>query len=198
MIQEWRQTWNVPDAPFLYVELHGWLPRQTRPVEQDQWPNQRDAQRAALRLPNTYAVSAIDILTPEEGIFQIHPGNKQLAGQRLCLAAMANVYGAKEMEWSGPVYRSAEFDKGAIVVRFDHAHGLKTRDGGALKGFAVAGADRQFVWAEARIDGETVCLTSSVARPVAVRYGWANYPLGNLDNAAGLPAFAFRSDQWNL
>jgi len=221
LIQEWRQLWGADKAPFLFVELHGWLAPQKNAVEEDSWPNLRDAQRAALQLPATYEVSAIDILDEGDSVWTIHPPNKQQTGHRLFLSALANVYGAKNIEWSGPVYRSATFAGNEAKIAFDHAgSGLSVKaeerkapppeagtaapnfvvlQKGELKGFALAGADHQWHAAKARIDGASVTLSSDeVPTPVAARYDWANNPNGNLYNNAGLPAFPFRTDQWNL
>ncbi len=201
LIQEWRHLWGEDDAPFLFVELANFMPRQTRPSEDDLWPALRDAQHAALRLSNTYEISTIDILPDEEGFYNIHPKNKQLAGHRLYLAAIANVYGEKNLVWIGPTYRLVDFKGILATVTFDQiGSGLTAKDGGELKGFALAGSDRHFSWAdEAEIHGNTVVVNSKeVANPVAVRYGWANNPIGNLYNLEGLPAFPFRSDDWNL
>ncbi len=168
------------------------------PVEDATWPALRDAQHAALRLHNTYMVSTIDIL-PTDDAGSIHPPHKQLAAHRLFLTAMANVYGKKDLEWSGPMFRSATFEDGKAVVTFDHAEGLKAKGGGELKGFAICGNDRKWHWADATIHGDTVVLSSKdVPHPIAVRYDWANNPIGNLYNAAGLPTPPFRSDHWLL
>jgi len=197
LIEEWRQKWGDEKLPFLFVELHGWLNPQSRAVEEDTWPDLRDAQREGLRLPDTYEVSSIDVLGTDS-IWTIHPTNKQLIGHRLFVTAWDNVYGQPGPEWSGPVFRSAKFDGNSAVLHFEHADGLAAKDGGALKGFAVAGADHVFEWANASVSGSDVTVTALGVVPVAVRYGWANNPNGNLVNAAGLPAFAFRTDSWNL
>lgn len=199
LIQEWRHLWQQENAPFLYVELANFLPPQRYPVEDNAWPALRDAQKTALRLPQTAMISTIDILGAAEDVNDGHPRNKQLAGDRLALAALAQVYG-KDLIWSGPAYKTAEFKGNQAIVTFDFVGaGLVTKDGTALRGFALAGADQRFFWAEATIQANTVVLTSSsVQQPVAVRYNWANNPIGNLYNSAGLPAFPFRSDTWIL
>jgi sialate O-acetylesterase len=126
--------------------------------------------------------------------------NKQLAGRRLNLLAQANVYGDKTVTWSGPLYNSATFKGNTATVSFTQvAGGLKIKEGSELKGFALAGADRKWYWAQGKIDGSTVVLTSKdVPQPVAVRYSWHINPVGNLVNNADLPAFPFRSDNWVL
>jgi sialate O-acetylesterase len=127
----------------------------------------------------------------------IHPKNKQDVGKRLALWALARTYG-RDVVYSGPLYKSMKVEGNKVVLRFDHVGGgLAAGGGGSLKGFAVAGADRKFVWADATIEGETVVVgADGVAEPVAVRYAWANNPICNLYNKAGLPASPFRTDDW--
>ena len=118
-------------------------------------------------------------------------------GLRLALNALAKDYGRKELPYSGPIYRSMKVEGSAIRLKFDHVNGGLVANGGRLTAFAVAGADKKFVWADAVIDGDSVVVSSSrVKAPVAVRYGWANDPDCNLYNAAGLPASPFRTDDW--
>ena len=126
----------------------------------------------------------------------IHPKNKQDVGRRLALAAMAVACG-KDVVYSGPIYKSMKVEDGKVRLAFDHVGGGLEARGGSLKGFAVAGEDRQWAWADAVIDGDTVVVSSDkLARPVAVRYGWANNPDCTLYNKAGLPASPFRTDTW--
>lgn len=200
LIEEWRQLWQQNDAPFLFVELANFLTKQQQPSEDDLWPALRDAQGEALRLPKTFRVSAIDILGETEDVSNIHPLHKQLAGHRLFLAAMVNVYGDRSRVASGPVYQGVEFLGNQVRVTFDGVgSGLTVLGGGELKGFALAGRDRKFFWAKGEIQGNTVILTSeAVPQPIAVRYAWANNPIGNLYNRDGLPAFPFRTDRWIL
>jgi sialate O-acetylesterase len=127
----------------------------------------------------------------------IHPGNKQEVGKRLAINALALVYD-RDISYSGPIFQSYEVKGSTIELSFDHVlDGLKTSDGGTVKGFAMAGPDRKFVWASARIIGEKVIVNSPLIKePVAVRYGWASNPECNLINSAGLPASPFRTDQF--
>ena len=129
----------------------------------------------------------------------IHPKNKLDVGQRLALWALAKDYG-KEITYSGPLYKSSEAKEGVIRVTFDQVgSGLKVRDGGELKRFEIAGADKVWHWADAKIDGSDAVVVSSakVKSPVALRYAWAANPQGaNLVNSEGLPASVFRSDEW--
>ncbi len=200
LIEDWRHAWGLDQAPFLFVELANFLKPQAAPVEDDTWPALRHAQSFALALDRVYGVSAINVLGPDESPFNIHPPNKQLIGRRLALAARANVYGESRLVWSGPRFKAAAFEKNRVILTFGAVGGgLKPRGGKELKGFALAGADRRFKWAEARAEGDTVVLSSpEVPCPVAARYAWANNPVGNLVNAEGLPAFPFRTDFWNL
>src|SRR5262249_28176301 len=144
-------------------------------------------------VPNSGQAVIIDIGDEKD----IHPKNKQDVGLRLALIALAKTYG-RRVEYSGPAFRSMRVSSGKAILSFDHSDGrLVTRNEEPLKGFAIAGADRHFYWAEARIEGDTVVVTSAqVAEPVAVRYGWGNNPVCNLSNKAGLPASPFRTDSW--
>ena len=104
-----------------------------------------------------------------------------------------------DIPYSGPVYRSLEIEGSFIRVHFDHTHGGLTAKGGKLEEFSAAGSDRKWHWAEARIDGDTIVVSSpEVAKPVAVRYAWQSNPAATLYNGAGLPAVPFRSDRWKL
>ena len=190
MIVDWRETWGGRNLPFLFVQLANFMVRKDEPGD-SAWAELREAQTMTLGLKNTGMAVIIDIGEAED----IHPKNKQDVGRRLGLAALAETY-KKKIEYSGPMYDSMKAKGNAIRVKFSHADGL-TAQGGALKGFSVAGEDKKFVWADARIDGDTVIVSSaSVADPVAVRYGWADNPEVTLYNAAGLPASPFRSDDW--
>jgi sialate O-acetylesterase len=128
----------------------------------------------------------------------IHPGLKEPVGARLALAARAIAYGEK-ITYSGPVYKDMKVEGSQVTLSFDHVgRGLEAR-GGELKGFSIAGADRQFVWANAEIRGNTAIVSSpQVPEPVAVRYGWADYPVVNLWNKDGLPATPFRTDDFPM
>jgi sialate O-acetylesterase len=150
----------------------------------------------ALAEPKTGMAVVIDIGEHKD----IHPRNKQDVGKRLALAAMKVAYGKDDVAYSGPMYESVRFEDGRARIKFKHADGLKTKDGGAPRGFAVAGDDKKFVWAQAKIDGgEVIVWSDAVKQPAAVRYGWADDPdKVNLYNAAGLPASPFRTDDWEM
>jgi len=192
MIQDWRTHWGEGNFTFLFVQLANFMQAKPDPTE-SAWAELREAQSMTLRLPKTGQAVIIDI--GEAG--NIHPTNKQDVGTRLALAARAIAYG-QDITYSGPVYQSMKVEDGKIRLTFDHVgDGLVAKGGGALKGFAIAGKDKKFVWADAAIDGKTVVVSSDkVNDPVAVRYDWADNPDGNLTNKADLPASPFRTDDW--
>lgn len=192
LIQDWRRRWNS-DFPFYIVQLAAFMDTKENPEESD-WAELREAQLKTLSLENTGLAVAIDIGDAKD----IHPKNKQEVGRRLALIAMADTYGDK-IEYSGPLYDSYRIEGDTIRIRFTHAEsGLKTPDGSELKGFAIAGPDHKFYWAEARIEGKEVMVYSPhVKMPVAVRYAWAYNPICNLYNGEGLPASPFRTDDWD-
>lgn len=193
MIRDWRQSWKLGDFPFLFVQIANHLTPQETPVEEGWGPELREAQTLALELPNTAMVVTFDT-----GGGENHPPNKQVVGRRLALAALGSVYG-RDVVYSGPRYRSMEKTGRGIRLHFDNVGGGLVSRGDTLRGFAVAGADRRFVWAEARIDGDAVVVSSQEALdPVAVRYAWANNPILGLFNREGLPAPPFRTDDWPL
>ena len=191
MIEDWRAAWGQGDFPFYFVQLANFMARAPEPGESE-WAELREAQTMTLGLKNTGMAVIIDIGEEKD----IHPKNKQDVGKRLALNALAKDYG-RDVAWSGPMYKRVHFKKGEAHLWFDHACGLTTQGNAPLKGFAVAGADRKFVWADARIEGKKVVVSSpQVPNPVAVRYGWANNPECTLTNASGLPASPFRTDKW--
>jgi sialate O-acetylesterase len=204
MITDWREKWNQGDFPFLYVQLASFKAPQKQPSEGD-WAYLREAQLKTLSLTNTGMAVIIDVGEPTT----IHPHDKVDVGLRLALAAKHLAYG-QNLVYSGPIYDSMKVEGNKIRLTFkDTGSGLQmsappwTPTGvpapapTELTGFAVAGADKNWVWAKAQIDGNTVVVSSDqVASPVAVRYGWANNPPCNLYNKEGLPASPFRTDDW--
>ena len=193
MIRSWRRAWGQGDFPFGIVQLANFRGQQTKPVERWSYANLRDAQAAALRVPNTFLATAIDI---GEGN-NIHPRNKQEVGRRLALGAMATAYGQKDLVHAGPVYKSMKIEGRSIRLRFDFAKRLYSK-GDPLVGFVIAGKDRAFYFAKAKIEGESVVVWSDkVPAPVAVRYAWAGNPVCNLYNGDGLPAFPCRTEDWD-
>lgn len=194
MIRNWRRDWGEGDFPFLLVQLAPFKAIKDEPADSD-WAELREAQLlAAASVPNCAMAVITDVGDPKD----IHPRKKQPVGARLALAARAIAYGEK-IEFSGPQYRNMTAKDGQIVLHFDHVgKGLEARDG-ALKGFAICGDDKKFVWAKAEIVGNTVVVSSpEVAKPVAVRYGWVDCPVVNLWNKDGLPASPFRTDDFPL
>ena len=155
------------------------------------WAELREAQTLALSTPNTGMATIIDI---GEGA-DIHPKNKQEVGRRLALLALAKTYGQK-VEFAGPTFANLNVDGNKALVHFTNAQGLKTNDGAAPKGFAIAGADKKFVWAKAVIEGDKVVVWNEVVtEPKYIRYAWADNPDNpNLYNKEGLPASPFRTD----
>jgi len=190
MIRDWRKAWSS-EFPFYFVQLANWHANKAEPDESD-WAELREAQSMTLREPRTGMAVTIDIGDEND----IHPRNKLDVGRRLAAWALAGTYGQKIIP-SGPLFDRYTVEGDKIRIHFKYGDGLKTIDGGPVKGFAIAGEDRRFVWADARIEGNTVIVSSPrVQTPVAVRYGWADNPIVNLSNRAGLPASPFRTDDW--
>jgi sialate O-acetylesterase len=204
MITDWRDRWSEGNFPFLFVQLANLNAPQVKPSEGG-WALLREAQLMTLALPDTGMAVAVDIGNPTD----IHPKDKIDVAQRLFLAARHVAYG-ETLVYSGPIYDSMKVDGNKIRLTFkDTGSGLQmstppwTPTGipvptpTELKGFAIAGDDKNFVWANAVIDGNQVVVSSDqVAAPVAVRYDWATNPPGNLYNKEGLPASPFRTDDW--
>jgi sialate O-acetylesterase len=191
LIEDWRTRWNR-EFPFYFVQLANYMAVVKEPGESE-WAELREAQTKALSLPNTGMAVIIDIGEATD----IHPRNKQEVGKRLALNALVSTY-HQNLIPSGPLYQSMRIENKGIRLFFDHTDGgLMIKGGQTLNGFSIAGPDRKFVWGDAVIDGETVIVRSaSVKNPVAVRYAWANNPICNLYNGAGLPASPFRTDDW--
>ncbi len=188
LVTDWRAKWGY-EFPFAWAQLPNFI----RPGEG--WPAVREAMMKTLRLPKTGMGINIDIGMPNN----IHPTNKQEVGRRLSLWALGTVYGQKVTETSGPLFSKHEVRGKDIVLSFTHGEGLKAKDGAALKHFVIAGADKQWKDAQARIDGGNVIVSSAeVAAPAAVRYCWLDNPEATLFNAAGLPASPFRTDDWAI
>jgi sialate O-acetylesterase len=191
MISAWRKAFGQGDFPFYFVQLANYAARAPEPVESD-WALLREAQAMALRLPNTGMAVAIDVGSADT----IHPQNKQEVGHRLALLALNRTYG-QGGEDQGPTYQSMAVESGAIRLKFTHNGGGLFSHGGPLIGFEIAGEDRKFVWADARIERDTVVVSSKlVPAPVAVRYGWDINPATSLYNGSNLPASPFRTDDW--
>ncbi|MFN9370108.1 MAG: sialate O-acetylesterase, partial [Planctomycetia bacterium] len=210
LLAGWRKLWKQPDMPVYFVQLASHKDPSDAPAGGDGFANIREAQRHALRIPRTGMAVAIDTV-PLAAAADVHPKNKYDVGTRLARWALHRDYGQTDLVPSGPQYRGLKVEGAKIRLEFDHVGsglmvGLKdgTRKpvvedvGGSLKRFAVAGADKEWFWADAVIDGETVLVSSAaVKEPVAVRYAFSGNPHGaNLYNREGLPASPFRTDDW--
>lgn len=189
LIDDWRNAWGAP-LPFYIAQLANYQEEKDQPAE-SKWAELREAQQlTASHLPQCATACLIDTGTADD----IHPKDKQTAGQRLALLARALTYG-DNIEYSGPRYNGHTVEGRALRLHFTHADSLHiTADS---RTFALAGPDHQYHWADARIDGTDVVLTSpEVTLPVAARYNWADNPTGCLYNRQGLPAHPFRTDDW--
>ncbi|HWB92679.1 MAG TPA: sialate O-acetylesterase [Puia sp.] len=189
LIADWRNKWKEGDLPFLYVQLPGFGDYNYLPSE-SQWADLREAQAKSLSVPNTAMAVAIDLGEWND----LHPDRKKDVGDRLALAAEKLVYGMNIVA-SGPTYRSSTTEGNKIIIQFDNTgSGLITNDGEEPQEFAIAGADKKFVWANARIEGDKVVVwNDAIKDPKYVRYAWADEPVNpNLYNKEGLPAGPFR------
>jgi sialate O-acetylesterase len=189
LINDWRIKWQEGPIPFLFVQLPNFMEVQYLPSE-SQWAELRFGQLKSLSVLNTAMAVTIDVGEWND----IHPLEKKVVGERLALAARKLAYGNEKIVYSGPVYRSSVQDGERIIIEFDHiGSGLVVKGGGYLNQFAVAGADRKFVWADAIIEDNHVIIRSDeIKSPVFVRYAWADNPEGaNLYNIEGLPASPF-------
>ncbi|HEX8547281.1 MAG TPA: sialate O-acetylesterase [Cytophagaceae bacterium] len=193
MIKDWRNQWGLGSFPFVYVQLANFMQSYDYPTT-SAWAELREAQTMALSLPNTAMAVAIDI--GETG--DIHPKNKLDVGKRLALGAIKVAYN-DNVVYSGPLYEGMTVEGNKVRLKFTNTgSGLQIKNGSELKEFAIAGADQKFVSATAKIEGNTVLVSSEkIQNPVAVRYAWADNPINvNLYNKEGLPASPFRTDSW--
>jgi len=195
LIRDWRARWKQEDLPFLFVQLANYQPDQPQPADYE-WAELREAQRRTLSLPNTGMVVATDLGDRDN----IHPRNKQDVGHRLALAARHVAYNDQQVTYSGPTFEKMETKDNTLRLTFGNLGGglvLKAPGGDYLKGFAIAGVDHHFHWAQGHLEGNTLVLSSKeVPQPKDVRYDWSNNPYPNLYNKAGLPASPFRTDEW--
>ncbi|MDD4889789.1 MAG: sialate O-acetylesterase [Phycisphaerae bacterium] len=205
MIADWRKLWGS-EFPFFQVQLANFMARKPDPADSN-WAKLREAQ---LKTWQADAKTGMAVIIDVGDAKDIHPKDKQTVGGRLALAARAVAYGEKELVYSGPIYKAMaalKVEGNKVRLAFDHVGGgLEARqrsdepavEGNVpLRGFAVAGEDKKFVWADAKIEGNEVVVSSDkVEKPVAVRYGWADNPNCNLYNKEGLPASPFRTDEW--
>ncbi|MBI2844281.1 MAG: sialate O-acetylesterase [Armatimonadetes bacterium] len=196
LIRNWREDWNQGNFPFLFVQLAPFkrITRGLNPEHKEfNWAKLRETQLVtSLRVPRT----AMVVITDFGDEYYIHPHHKAPVGARLALAARALAY-EERITYSGPVYKSIKIKVDRAMIGFRHVGSGLMAKGGELTGFTIAGEDRKFVKAKADIHGEKVVVWSpEVPDPVAVRYGWANYPKVNLFNKEGLPASPFRTDEF--
>jgi sialate O-acetylesterase len=194
MIKLWRLDWKRADLPFIIFQIAAFRKPQTDPNEKSGIAIVQEAQlKACLTIPKTALVTTIDMSESD-----VHYKNKQPIGERAFKAAMNLAYG-KNIEYSGPIYKSMKVESNKAILEFNHLGAGLTQKGDTLKGFVVAGADKKFYFADAQIKGNTMVITSAnVPQPLAVRYGWADFPTVNLFNKDGNPASPFRTDNWNV
>jgi len=193
LIGEWRKLWKQGELPFLFVQLPDFLEPKNEPSDGD-WAIMRDQQLRTLSVPNTAMVVTVGLGEWND----IHPLRKKEIGQRLALAAEKLAYGDKKIVASGPTYQSMKIIGNKIELTFSNCgRGLGTSDGKQLKHFAIAGADRKFVWGKAEIKGKKIIVwNDKITNPEIVRYGWADNPVGaNLCNKEGLPASPFSTER---
>lgn len=195
MISKWREEWGQGDFPFYWVQLADFRAETAQPQESD-WAELREAQTMTMdKLPHTGEAVIIDIGEGKD----IHPRNKVDVGLRLARWALANQYGI-DVPFQSPRFKSMEVQGPKAVLTFDHVGpGWRPFDVPQPQGFAVAGKDRKFVWADAKIlpDGRIEVSSAAVAEPVAVRYGWADNPVVNMYSQTDLPLTPFRTDDWD-
>ncbi len=214
MIADWREKWKRPHLPFYICQLHAYGAKKPEPGESE-FAELRESQAAMLKLPGTAMTVLMDM--GESG--DDHPRNKRAVGERLASLVLAKQFG-KNVPYAGPVFAAHKIEGRRIRIQFSHTEGglsarqlpatfdvntlagktaplVRNSPQSALEGFTICGDDRRWVWADARIEGNTVLVWSAtVPRPIAVRYGWANNPTVNLENGSGLPAAPFRTDDF--
>jgi sialate O-acetylesterase len=195
MIQSWRQEWGQGDFPFYWVQLADYMAEKAEPAE-SLWAELREAQTMTMKqLPGTGEAVIIDLGEAKD----IHPKNKVDVGRRLARWALANDYGIPEIEFRSPIYKSSEKHAGKMVLAFENVTGgWRPFDVAEPRGFAIAGTDKKFVWANAKIlpDGRIEVESDLVKDPAAVRYAWSDNPVCNMFSEAGLPLTPFRTDTW--
>jgi sialate O-acetylesterase len=192
MIADWRKLFGQGDFPFYIVSLPAFMHHQDQPVDAA-WAELREAQfRTARDVRNSGLAVTIDTGDPDN----IHPSEKRTVGERLALCALAKHYG-KTIPYQGPTLKSVERLQGALRLRFDHVDGGLVVKGAKPEEFSIAGKDHKWHWADVRIEGDALVLSSpEVPEPEAARYAWQSFPKANLYNVAGLPAVPFRTDNW--
>lgn len=206
LVTSWRKLFGDENLPFLYVQLPNYRETTSDPGLIENWALMRESQTKGLEVPNSHMAVTIDIGQAED----IHPANKYDVGERLAALAAHHLYGKKEVVPSGPMFKAMSVKGGKAIIGFSELGGglmvglkegrksVVAQPGGKLERFAIAGEDKNWVWADAVIEGDTVVVSSpQVPNPVAVRYAFSSNPAGsNLYNKAGLPASPFRTDAW--
>jgi len=193
MIACWRKNWKLGDFPFIVTQLPNYLKAQPAPTD-SQWARIREAQLKSLSLPNTALTVNIDLGEWND----IHPLNKKDLSKRLALAAQKIAYNENAIVYSGPIYKMVKFENDKAILSFSHIGSGLLAKNGELKEFAIASAEKKFVWAKAKIVDNTIIVwNDTITAPVAVRYAWADNPdKANLYNKENLPASPFRTDDW--
>lgn len=196
MIEQWRAEWGQGDFPFYWVQLADFMSETDQPGE-SAWAELRESQTKTMSLPNTGEAVIIDLGEGND----IHPKNKYDVAARLVRWALAKDYGMKNIEPQSPQYQEMSVSEGKVSLTFDHVGGgLRTVDTSDVKGFAICGEDRKWVWAKAKITGANTVevWAENLAEPVAVRYAWANNPVCNVYSKIGLPLTPFRTDDFRM
>lgn len=196
MIEQWRAEWGQGDFPFYWVQLADYMAETDVPGE-SAWAELRESQTKAMSLPNTGEAVIIDLGEGND----IHPKNKYDVAARLVRWALAKDYGIENIEPQSPTYSEMSVAGGKATVKFDHVGGgLRTVDVGDVLGFAICGEDHKWVWANAKIKAadSIEVWNDAVAKPVAVRYAWANNPVCNVYSKVGLPVTPFRTDDFPM
>ncbi len=194
IVRAWRTEWGQGDFPFVAVQQQDFWEQQTTAVERGGYTNLREAQAKVLTVPGGILVTALGVGEANNP----HNKNKQEVGRRMALAVLGEVY-KKPILSSGPMYKSMVVEGDKVRLAFDHARGGLHAKGDPPVGFAIAGEDRAFYFAKAKIEGEQVVVWSEkVIKPIAVRYAWATNPVCNIFNAQDLPIFPFATDSWDL
>ena len=195
LIGELRSVFNLPTMPFLYVQLPNYMTIKDLPSESN-WALLRESQLKTLSIPNTGMATTIDVGEWND----IHPHKKKEVGTRLALVAQNLVYGDSKVICYGPKYESMQIEKDKIILSFStFGSAMQFKGDGKLTNFAIAGEDKKFVWAQAKIEnGKIIVWSDNVPNPIAVRYAWADNPENGqlLFNTEGLPASPFRTDSW--
>ena len=193
MIADWRKLFAQGDFPFYIVQLPAFKHRSATPVDGDEWTETRESQAiVAASVPRSCLAVTIDTGDPDN----IHVKEKLPVGERVAACALAGYYG-KNVVYAGPTLKSVDRLPNSIRIHFNHTDGGLVARGDKLGEFSVAGNDHKWYWADAKIEGDTVVVSSpSVSSPKEVRYAWQSNPLATLYNGAGLPATPFRTDKW--